>query len=67
MLKRLTLILILASLTFAQPPPSWGREPVRLLGVGILGFIYLALACLLFSLIFWGVYLWLVKGKEKKD
>ncbi|MCS7249796.1 MAG: hypothetical protein N2323_06795 [candidate division WOR-3 bacterium] len=40
---------------------------IRRLGIGFLGFIYLILGFLLFSIIFWSVYLWLVKGKEKKE
>jgi uncharacterized BrkB/YihY/UPF0761 family membrane protein len=34
---------------------------------GFLGFIYLTLGFLLFSIIFWSVYLWLVKGKKKNN
>ncbi|MEO0113813.1 MAG: hypothetical protein ABIK80_07660 [candidate division WOR-3 bacterium] len=40
---------------------------IRRFGVGFLGFIYLLLGFLLFSIIFWSVYLWLVKGKGKKE
>ncbi|MEO0096719.1 MAG: hypothetical protein ABIK78_01315 [candidate division WOR-3 bacterium] len=40
---------------------------IRRLGFGFLGFLYLVLGFLLFSIIFWLVYLYLVKGKEKKD
>lgn len=58
------LLLTLFEIGFGQT--VW-TAPVRMWRYGVLGFIYLVLAFLLFSIIFWGVYLWLVKGKEKKD
>jgi hypothetical protein len=65
MKKILLLILTFLSLTFAQS----GLMPLafRFWGMGFVMFIYLVLAFFLFSIIFWACYVWMVKGKEKKE
>ncbi|MEO0102754.1 MAG: hypothetical protein ABIK81_03530 [candidate division WOR-3 bacterium] len=63
-MRYLILTLISFSLLFAQMPPTF--SPLSLFRFGILGFFYLCLIFLLFSIIFWLVYLWLVKGREGK-
>ncbi len=62
-MRHLSLILISYSSLFAQMPLRF--SPFSFFQFGVLGFFYLALIFFLFSIIFWLVYLWLVKGRDK--
>jgi uncharacterized membrane protein len=72
-MKKIILGLLIAlSATFAQCGSGPGMmHPMRGMGMGIgcglFGFIGLVFAFFLFSVIFWAVYVWLVKSKCKKD
>lgn len=59
------LILTVFSLSFAQM--SWRPEPGRMLSIGIIGFLYMVLAFLLFSIIFCGIYLLIVRKRDDKE
>ena len=59
------LLLILFSLSFGQM--WWRPEPGRMFAFGVMGFLFLVLVFLLFSIIFWAVYLFIVKGKSNKE
>ena len=66
MLRRLVLILLATfTFTFAQ---MWFRPDSKsMFSFGLLAFAYLVLASLLFSIIFWAVYLVMVKWTQKKE
>lgn len=66
MIRNLTLFLFTSfSLSLAQ---NWWRpQPGRMLSFGLLAVLYVVLGSFLFSLIFWAVYLFLVKGRERKE
>jgi uncharacterized membrane protein len=70
-MKRVILGLIyILSMSFAQCGGGYGMmHPTGGMGMGygIFGFIFLIFAFFLFSVIFWAVYIWLVKGREKKS
>jgi len=66
MKKVILFLLIILSSCFAQYGVS-RTDPWRLWGMGFIGFIYLVLAFFLFSVIFWFCYLWIAKGKDKKE
>ena len=64
MKKILIVLLGIVTLCFAQYSRT---DPWRMWGMGFIGFIYLVLAFFLFSVIFWFCYLWIAKGKDKKE
>jgi hypothetical protein len=66
MIRNLALFLLTSfSLSLAQ---NWWRpQPGRMLSFGLLGVLYIVLGSFLFSIIFWAVYLFLIKSREKKD
>lgn len=70
-MKKVILGLIsILSISLAQCGMEYGMRPLRpMMGPlsGLFGFILLVFAFFLFSVIFWAVYLWIVKGKEKKS
>jgi len=70
-MKKVILGLIsVLSMSFAQWGGGYGmRHPMPGMGMGggIFCFIGLVFAFFLFSVIFWAVYVWLVKSKCKKD
>jgi len=64
------LILLVVSLSFAHTGrecPTCGCDQMPMWQGAVFGFIFFVLACFIFSLIFWAVYIWFVKGKEKKS
>jgi hypothetical protein len=68
-MKAIVLLLLCAiSLSFANgracPACCSGQMPMSF-GV-VFGFLFFIIACFVFALIFWAVYIWFVKGKEKK-
>lgn len=69
-MKLITLLILLVfSLSFAHTGrecSTCGYDQIPMWQGAIFGFIIFVLACFIFSLIFWAVYLWFVKGKEKK-
>ncbi|MDH5684135.1 MAG: hypothetical protein OEZ20_06710 [candidate division WOR-3 bacterium] len=66
MIRNLILFLLTVfSLSSAQM--GWRPEPGRMFSFGLLAVLYIILASFLFSIIFWAVYLFLVKGKERKE
>lgn len=63
------LLLLIMSLSFAHTGrecPTCGYDQIPTWQGFIFCFIVFVLACFIFSLIFWAIYLWFVKGKEKK-
>lgn len=70
-MKKIILGLVsILSISFAQCGMGYGMRPMRpMMGPlsGILGFICLVFAFFLFSVIFWAVYIWIVKGCCKKE
>uniref|UniRef100_A0A7C6EC76 Uncharacterized protein n=1 Tax=candidate division WOR-3 bacterium TaxID=2052148 RepID=A0A7C6EC76_UNCW3 len=59
------LIIIVFSFGLAQ---GWTfPERGYMFRFGIVSFLFLVLLFLLFSIIFWGVYLFLVKGKSREE
>lgn len=67
MKKVILFLLIILSTCFAQYGSGYSTGPWRMWGMGFIGFIYLVLAFFLFSVIFWFCYLWIAKGKDKKE
>ncbi len=63
---RLLILLLLTIFSFGSAQ-IWHPGLRPRFDFGLLGFLFLVLAFFLFAIIFWSVYLWLVKGKEKKE
>ncbi len=61
------ILFILSIFSISSAQMWWRPESKSMFSFGLLAFSYIALASFLFSLIFWAVYLFMIKGKESKE
>jgi uncharacterized membrane protein len=66
-LKFLLIYLFINSFSLSFGQRLIHRGPTRFWVYGVMGFLFFVLIFLLFSIIFWVVYLYLVKSKSDKD
>jgi uncharacterized membrane protein len=66
-LKYILIYLLINSFSLSFGQRLIRRGPHSMFAMGLLGFLFFVLIFLLFSIIFWVVYLFLVKGKSDKD
>lgn len=61
------ILLVITTFTFGLAQGWVFPEQSYMLRFGIVSFLFLVLIFLLFSIIFWGVYLFLVRGKTREE
>jgi len=66
-LKYILIYLLINSFSLSFGQRLIHRGSRQIWAYGIMGFLFFVLIFLLFSIIFWVVYLFLVKGKSDKD